>query len=378
MRTSIPRLGRATSDRRVACRARERRRRPGRGALGHADPSHGRSLGVRDEARRCGGRAGGGGGGDRRPRRAGRARRIDRPPPLAHASGLPFDGDRPIARPGQRRIYSNTGFEVLAAFVAERAEMAFRDYLHAAVLEPLEMASTRLDGSPASGLKVPLEDLLAVARELLDPRLVAPETLEEATSVAFPGLSGVLPDIGRFEPNDWGLGFELRDAKSPHWTGEAELGAHLRPFRRLGVVPLGRSRGGRRMRGALAISISATGRRTPGRGSRTRCSRSCRDDAAGEAADDLPDQGVVNLPVTARDRGGGHSRHAVLERVPGTEQPTRAAHHSGQDDAELPGCLERLAGSKLRRSICSPRRASVSPGSPASSAIRASSCAVAD
>jgi CubicO group peptidase (beta-lactamase class C family) len=29
----------------------------------------------------------------------------------------------------------------------------------------------------------------------------------------------VLPDFGRFDPNDWGLGFELRDAKSPHWTG---------------------------------------------------------------------------------------------------------------------------------------------------------------
>ena len=35
----------------------------------------------------------------------------------------------------------------------------------------------------------------------------------------FPGLSGVVPDLGRFDPNDWGLGFELRDAKSPHWTG---------------------------------------------------------------------------------------------------------------------------------------------------------------
>ncbi len=32
---------------------------------------------------------------------------------LAHASGLPPDGDRPIARPGERRIYSNAGFEQL-------------------------------------------------------------------------------------------------------------------------------------------------------------------------------------------------------------------------------------------------------------------------
>ena len=138
---------------------------------------------------------------------------------LAHASGLPFDGDKPIGRPGQRRTYSNTGFEVLADFLAERAEMPFAEYLGAAVLEPLGMGATRLEGSPASGLEGSLDDLLAFGRELLEPRLVAPETLEEATTVAFPGLAGVLPDIGRFDPNDWGLGFELRDAKSPHWTG---------------------------------------------------------------------------------------------------------------------------------------------------------------
>ena len=35
----------------------------------------------------------------------------------------------------------------------------------------------------------------------------------------FPGLVGVLPGFGRQDPNDWGLGLELRDAKSPHWTG---------------------------------------------------------------------------------------------------------------------------------------------------------------
>jgi CubicO group peptidase (beta-lactamase class C family) len=29
----------------------------------------------------------------------------------------------------------------------------------------------------------------------------------------------VLPDMGRMDPNDCGLGFELRDSKEPHWTG---------------------------------------------------------------------------------------------------------------------------------------------------------------
>jgi CubicO group peptidase (beta-lactamase class C family) len=138
---------------------------------------------------------------------------------LAHASGLPFDGDRPIARPAQRRIYSNTGFNLLGGLLAERAEMGLEEYLHAAVLDPLGMTATKLDGPPASGLVGPLEDLLRFGRDLLAPRLVAPETLAEATSVAFPGLVGVIPDLGRYEPNDWGLGFELRDAKTPHWTG---------------------------------------------------------------------------------------------------------------------------------------------------------------
>ena len=137
---------------------------------------------------------------------------------LAHASGLPFDGTVPIARPGERRIYSNTGFEVLAQHVERRAEMPFVEYLTEAVLEPLDFLG-ELRGSPASGLYGTLLDLLEFALEFLRPTLVSPETLAEATSVAFPGLTGVLPDFGRMEPNDWGLGVELRDEKSPHWTG---------------------------------------------------------------------------------------------------------------------------------------------------------------
>lgn len=138
---------------------------------------------------------------------------------LAHASGLPLDGGRPLARPGERRIYSNAGYEALGALVAARSEMPFAEYLAGAVLSPLGMASTRLDGSPAWGAAGPLDDLLALGRGLLAPSFLAEETLAEATGVAFPGLAGVLPGFGRQEPNDWGLGFELRDGKAPHWTG---------------------------------------------------------------------------------------------------------------------------------------------------------------
>jgi CubicO group peptidase (beta-lactamase class C family) len=137
---------------------------------------------------------------------------------LAHASGLPLNEGAPIAPPGKRRIYSNSGFEALAAHVAERAEMPFGVYLAAAVLQPLGLRAQLL-GSPAWGLQGSLGDLARVARELLAPTLIAAETLAEATEVAFPGLVGVLPGYGRQERNDWGLGFELRDEKSPHWTG---------------------------------------------------------------------------------------------------------------------------------------------------------------
>jgi CubicO group peptidase (beta-lactamase class C family) len=137
---------------------------------------------------------------------------------LAHASGLPFEAGAPAGRVGQRRIYSNVGFETLADHIAERAEMPFAAYLAGGVLAPLGLGA-ELRGSAASELHGSLGDLVGLARELQQPTLVAPETLAEATSVQFPGLAGVLPDFGRSDPNDWGLGFELRDAKSPHWTG---------------------------------------------------------------------------------------------------------------------------------------------------------------
>src|SRR5262249_23222588 len=121
-------------------------------------------------------------------------------------------------RPGQRRIYSNTGFEKLAERVERASEMAFPDYLRRAVFEPLGM-DAELRGSAAAEVFGTLDDVVALARELQTPTLVAPETLDEMTSVQFPGLNGVLPEVGRFDPNDWGLGVELRNGKQPHWTG---------------------------------------------------------------------------------------------------------------------------------------------------------------
>lgn len=138
---------------------------------------------------------------------------------LAHASGLPLHDRDPVAEPGKRRVYSSAGFEVLAECLEERTGSSFEKILAERVLDPLGMGDTRLAGSPGHGAEGSLEDLLTLGRELLDPTLIGRDLYEEATSVVFPGLDGVLPGFGRQEPNDWGLGFEIRDGKSPHWTG---------------------------------------------------------------------------------------------------------------------------------------------------------------
>ncbi len=136
---------------------------------------------------------------------------------LAQTSGLPFEGGEPIDPPGRRRIYSNEGFRVLAEHLGRQAEMPFAEYVRAAVCEPLEIGLDP-EGDPGSGMHASLDDVLAIAGELLAPKLIAQETLDEMTAVQFPGLRGVLPDYGRFDPLDWGLGVQL-NTRPATWMG---------------------------------------------------------------------------------------------------------------------------------------------------------------
>jgi CubicO group peptidase (beta-lactamase class C family) len=141
---------------------------------------------------------------------------------LAHASGLAMESADTLAWPGTRRVYSNYGFAVLAETVQRASGIEFDRYLTEAVFEPLRMTATRLDGGAQAagfGATSTVADLAAFAGDLLCPATVSPEMHAEATVVQFPGLEGVLPGYGVQRPNDWGLGFEIRDAKTPHWTG---------------------------------------------------------------------------------------------------------------------------------------------------------------
>ncbi|WP_212910423.1 serine hydrolase [Streptomyces sp. TS71-3] len=140
---------------------------------------------------------------------------------LAHTSGLAFDEHRVTSPPGTRRLYSNAGFEVLGEHVAKVTGIPFAEYLRQAVLAPLGMAGTALEGagSPARDGVSCVDDLVRFAAELQAPRLLDPRTVAEAMTVQYPGTKGVLPGYGHQSPNDWGLGFEIRGRKEPHWTG---------------------------------------------------------------------------------------------------------------------------------------------------------------
>jgi CubicO group peptidase (beta-lactamase class C family) len=108
---------------------------------------------------------------------------------------------------------------MLGAELARASGIDVGTYVTDAILRPLGMTSTDATGSPAKGFSSTVEDLARFAHEMLRPTLVTQETAAEATRVQFADLGGILPGVGRFSPNPWGLGPEIRDGKQPHWTG---------------------------------------------------------------------------------------------------------------------------------------------------------------
>jgi len=156
---------------------------------------------------------------------------------LAHASGLAPDAFRRAAEVGARRIYSNAGFDLIGTLVSGATGIGFGDYLTEAVLGPLRMTGTELAGSPAFAATGTVADLQAMIAELLTPTgLLHADTLRAVSTVQFPGLLGVLPGYGGQRPNDWGLGFEIRGEKDPHWTSPRNSPGTYGHFGRSGTM----------------------------------------------------------------------------------------------------------------------------------------------
>ena len=156
---------------------------------------------------------------------------------LAHASGLAPERAMRAFAPAVRRVYSNVGIELAASLVEAGTGIAFASYLHDALAVPLGLTATSLPGSAARDGISTVDDLALVVGELLTPgRLLDPTTLADASAVQYPGLRGVLPGFGGQDPNDWGLGFEIRGHKSPHWTGAHNSPATFGHFGQSGTM----------------------------------------------------------------------------------------------------------------------------------------------
>jgi len=137
---------------------------------------------------------------------------------LSHAGGYAFDGAAPISPPERTRVYSNTGIEIAAGTLVDACAIPTADYLAEAVLQPLDMGNTALHGSPAHGASGCVADLARFVAEMRQPTVVSEAIRDLAFTSTFPDLNGIVPGVGRFAPCPWGLGFELRGGKSPHWT----------------------------------------------------------------------------------------------------------------------------------------------------------------
>jgi len=156
---------------------------------------------------------------------------------LAHASGLAPEKPLRSFPPATRRVYSNVGIERAGSLVADAAGMPFAQYLDEAVVRPLGLTGTSLAGSPARDGVSTVADLAQLAHELLSSTgLLSGPMRDDLATVQYPGLRGVLPGFGAQDPNDWGLGFEIRGGKSPHWTGAHNSPATFGHFGQSGTL----------------------------------------------------------------------------------------------------------------------------------------------
>jgi CubicO group peptidase (beta-lactamase class C family) len=200
---------------------------------------------------------------------------------LSHTSGLPESAARqerdatrqgvswstlrgvypavaPVLARGARRVYSNPAYATAAAVVEAASGMAFASYLAAGVTEPLGMTTTTLGLADADAVawvhdaglwlpgvalfnaaafrRMPLpqsggwstaRDYTRFLRLVLgqgvvdDVRLLSDTTASAMLTNQGGPLAGGVESFMTWDRADWAIGFELRDAKTPHWTGSA-------------------------------------------------------------------------------------------------------------------------------------------------------------
>ena len=107
---------------------------------------------------------------------------------------------------------------MLAEHLEHATSTTMSDYVQEAILEPLSMSSSALEGSCAKDIFSTVSDLVLFVNELRSPTLISRDTWKMAISPVFAHLAGIVPGIGPSDPCLWGLGLEIKGQKSPHWT----------------------------------------------------------------------------------------------------------------------------------------------------------------
>ncbi len=160
------------------------------------------------------------------------------------------------APPATRVQYGNVGYGLLALMVERRTGEHFPAALARLVLGPLGVeaylgdepprrpavlagvrgkhAGTPLEpfnspfyrslALPWAGMVTNVAGALAIVRTFRDPQFLSAATAAAATADQTGGLSGGFVEPLFWKPCPWGLGPDLRGAKSPHWV-PAEAGA---------------------------------------------------------------------------------------------------------------------------------------------------------
>jgi CubicO group peptidase (beta-lactamase class C family) len=179
---------------------------------------------------------------------------------LSHCAGLPQPGLRwqepPGYAPGTQRWYSNAGYVQAAKLLEAASGMSCAAYLREAVFSPLGMDASlglaatdaaraarvwepghygegelfnserfRADAPPQGGgfagarAYGSLLSCLLARGESAGRALLAPETVDEMLAPQFGPLPGGVGGVGEWTDLCWGLGFDVRGRREPHWAG---------------------------------------------------------------------------------------------------------------------------------------------------------------
>lgn len=162
---------------------------------------------------------------------------------LSHVSGISFNGDVEQIEPQSKRLYSNLGYEIIDNFISKKLENDFGKINIAELFNQgfkhiiAEQSDAHIDfyGSPAYGAKANLSAIYALLRQMRNPTFIDPEMHKLMTTTYLENLRGIIPGWGNYVHCAFGLGYEIKSDKSPHWMGSISSSRTFGHFGQSGV-----------------------------------------------------------------------------------------------------------------------------------------------